>query len=107
MKTISIFVLLGALVGAIAASLIVPPTLSWYNESGFLSQPANGQVQALVNIPQVIRYTTTRLIKGQLIGTAVGGLLGLVVGIMAARTGTRRRVAAPAPSPAVPRPPPA
>ena len=107
MKTILIFVLLGGLAGAVAASLIVPPTLSWYNESGFLSQPQNGQVQALVNIPQVIRYTTTRLIKGQLIGTSVGALLGLVVGILAARGGSRRRLAAsaPPPSPVAPRPP--
>ncbi|MEP6802430.1 MAG: hypothetical protein ABJC07_10860 [Acidobacteriota bacterium] len=106
MKTILIFILLGGLVGAVAASLIVPPTLSWYNESGFLSQPQNGQVQALVNIPQVIRYTTTRLIKGQLIGTSVGALLGLAVGILAAR-GSRRRTtaAAAAAGPAVPRPP--
>ncbi|MEP7133124.1 MAG: hypothetical protein ABI914_08150 [Acidobacteriota bacterium] len=109
MKTILIFALLGALVGAVAASLIVPPTLSWYNESGFLSQPQNGQVQALVNIPQVIRYTTTRLIKGQLIGSGVGALLGLAVGIMAARAGGRRRVTvsspAPTPASAAPRPP--
>ncbi|MDQ2869645.1 MAG: hypothetical protein M3S32_02805 [Acidobacteriota bacterium] len=103
MKTVMIFVLFGGLLGAIAASLIVPPTLSWYNESGFLSQGQNGQVQALVNIPQVIHYTTTRLIKGQLIGTIAGAVLGLVVGILAARGGSRRAV--PAASPSVPRPP--
>jgi hypothetical protein len=103
MKTALIFTLLGALLGVVGASLIIPPTLSWYNESGFLSQPQGGQVQALVNIPQVIRYTTTRLIKGQLIGGILGAAGGLLVGILAARAGRQKPVATP--SPAVPRPP--
>jgi hypothetical protein len=103
MKTALIFTLLGALLGVVGASLIIPPTLSWYNESGFLSQPQGGQVQALVNIPQVIRYTTTRLIKGQLIGGILGAAGGLLVGILAARARRQRPVAPPAP--AVPRPP--
>ncbi len=93
MKTVLILVLFGALLGAAAASVIVPPTLSWYNEAGFLSQQA-GQVQALVNIPQVIRYTTTRLIKGQLIGAAIGAAVFLVLGMFAVRGGGRRREAA-------------
>jgi gas vesicle protein len=102
MKTILIFVLLGAVLGAAAASIIVPPTLSWYNEAGFLSQSGQAsQVQALVNIPQVIRYATSRLIRGQLIGAAVGAVAFLVIGILAASRG-RGRVA---PIPASPRPP--
>lgn len=102
MKTALIFLLLGAILGIVAASLIVPAGLSWYNEAGFLSQSQNGQVQALVNIPQVIRYATTRLIKGQLIGGILGAAVGLVIGILSARAGSRRRVA---PAPAVPQPP--
>ena len=87
MKTVTIFVLFGAIVGAAAASLIVPPTLSWYNEAGFVSRGT--QVQALVNVPEVVRYATSRLIKGQLIGAGVGAVVFLVFGIMAA--GRRRR----------------
>jgi hypothetical protein len=103
MKTALIFTLLGALLGVVGASILIPPTLSWYNESGFLSQPQGGQVQALVNIPQVIRYTTTRLIKGQLIGGILGGVGGLLVGILSARGRRQRPVATPGPT--VPRPP--
>jgi hypothetical protein len=43
MKGILIWILAGALLGIVAASFIVPPMLSWYNEAGYLSkseQPA-------------------------------------------------------------------
>lgn len=99
MKTVLIFTLTGALLGVAAASYVVPKGLSWYNEAGFLSQPQNGQVQALVNLPQVIRYTTDRLIKGQMIGGILGAVLFFVFGIFAARTGSRRRSAAPLAAP--------
>jgi hypothetical protein len=98
-KTVLIFTLTGALLGVAAASYVVPRGLSWYNEAGFLSQPQNGQVQALVNLPQVIRYTTDRLIRGQLIGGIAGAILFFVFGVLAARAGSRRRrISAPVPA---------
>ena len=82
MKGILIWVLAGALVGIVAASFIVPPMLSWYNEAGYLSQ--GGQPAAMVNLPQVVRYSTNKLIMGQAIGAAIGAAaffaLGLVFG---------------------------
>ena len=47
MKGAVIWILAGALAGIVAASFIVPPMLSWYNEAGFLSQ--GGQAAAMVN----------------------------------------------------------
>jgi hypothetical protein len=58
-----VFVLTGALLGIAIASLVVPPALSWYSTPGGLPQGA--QIQALVQIPEVIRYSTGRLIRGQ------------------------------------------
>jgi hypothetical protein len=98
MKTVLIFLLLGALLGAAAASWVVPPALSWYNEPGALQK--SGQVQALVNVPEVIRYTTNRLIKGQAIGAAIGAAVGLVIGTFTASSGRKRRRTAEAPPPA-------
>ena len=101
MKTVTIFFLVGAILGAAVATLIVPPTLSWYNEAGFLSQSGQtSQVQALVNIPQVIRYATTRLIRGQLIGAGIGAVAFLILGIIVASKGRSRsaQVSAPRPS---------
>lgn len=87
MKTVLIFVLLGALLGVAAASLLVPPALSWYNEPGALQK--GGQVQAIVNVPEVIRYTTDRLIKSQAIGGGIGAVVGFVVGLFAAVRGRK------------------
>ena len=50
MKGILIWVLAGALLGIAAASVIVPPMLSWYNEAGYLSQ--GSQPAAMVNLPR-------------------------------------------------------
>jgi len=82
-KTILIFVLLGALAGIAAASFIVPPALSWYTEPGGL--PHGTPIQALVQIPEVIRYATGRLIRGQIIGGGIGAAIGLILGIMTVR----------------------
>ena len=95
MKTVVIFVLLGALLGVAAASFVVPPALSWYNEPGALQK--SGQVQALVNVPEVIRYTTDRLIKSQAIGAGIGAIVGLIAGLFAGR---RKRPAAATAAPA-------
>jgi hypothetical protein len=92
MKTTVIFVLAGALVGAIVASFIVPPALAWYTSPGGLPQGA--QIQAVVQIPEVIRYATTHLIRGQAIGAVLGAVVGLVVGLFAHAPARRRPVAA-------------
>jgi len=84
-KTTTIFVLLGALLGIVAASYIVPPALSWYTEPGGL--PHSGDVQALVQIPSVIKYATSKLIFGQFVGAIVGAIVGLVIGILFVRRG--------------------
>jgi hypothetical protein len=78
-KTTVILMLLGALIGIVLASYIVPPALSWYTAPGGL--PQGTQIQALVQIPDVIKYATGRLIRGQLIGAGIGAVAGLALGI--------------------------
>jgi hypothetical protein len=75
MKNAVIVTLVGAFLGIVAASLLVPPLLGWYTAPGGLPQGA--QVQAVVQIPEVIRYATSKLLLGQTIGGAVGAALGL------------------------------
>jgi hypothetical protein len=93
MKTMLILMLSGALVGIVAASFIVPPALAWYTAPGGLPQGA--QIQAVVQIPEVIRYATTRLMHGQAIGAAIGGGIGLILGV-AFRGRKPQKAAAPA-----------
>jgi hypothetical protein len=83
MKNALILMLSGALVGAAAASLLVPPMLSWYTSPGGLPQGA--QIQAVVQIPEVVRYVTSRLLWGQAIGAIIGAVLGLAVSLMIGR----------------------
>jgi hypothetical protein len=79
MKMTLILMLAGALIGVVVASFIVPPALAWYTAPGGL--PQGTQIQALVQIPEVIRYATGRLLHGQLIGGAIGAGLGLIGGL--------------------------
>ena len=91
MRATLVLMLVGAIVGAVIASFVVPPALAWYSSPGGLPQGA--QIQAVVQIPEVIRYATSHLIRGQLIGAAIGAALGLVVGIVLSIP-TRRHVPA-------------
>jgi hypothetical protein len=88
-KTTLILVLVGAIVGAVIASYVVPPALAWYTAPGGL--PEGAQIQAVVQIPEVIRYATGKLIRGQLIGAAIGATVGLVLGIMLGFRGRSRK----------------
>jgi hypothetical protein len=85
MKTVLILLLTGALVGVSAASFLVPPMLSWYTSPGGLPQGA--QIQAVVQIPEVIRYATSKLLWGQTIGGGMGAFVGLLVGLLLRRKG--------------------
>jgi hypothetical protein len=91
MKTTLILILAGAMIGIVAASVIVPPALAWYSSPGGLPQGA--QIQAVVQIPEVIRYATSHLLRGQLIGAVIGAAIGLAIGIFTNVPARRRQLA--------------
>ena len=95
LKTVLVFMMTGALLGVVIASFLVPPILSWYNEPGAIAP--GRQVETLCNLPELIRYTSTRLIRGQLIGAVLGAFLFMIPGVMTVR---RRTAMAPAEVPA-------
>ncbi|HLK11754.1 MAG TPA: hypothetical protein VKW76_10270 [Candidatus Binatia bacterium] len=84
-KTLVTFALAGALVGAIGASVVVPPVLSWYNATGAIAPGKS--VETLCNVPELIRYATRRLLLGQMIGAGVGAAGAVALGVLY----TRRR----------------
>ena len=79
MRMTLLLTLAGALIGVLAASFIVPPALAWYTSPGGLPQGA--QVSSVVQIPEVIRYATTKLLHWQLFGAAIGAAAGLLAGM--------------------------
>jgi len=94
-KTVLVFMLVGALLGAVAASFVVPPMLSWYNEPGSIAPGKD--VQTLCNLPELIRYTSNRLLLGQLVGAGLGILVSIFPAVSVVRR--RSRVVTPAPAP--------
>ena len=83
MRTVFVFMLVGAIVGAVVASFIVPPVLAWYNAPGAISP--GKQVETLCNLPDLIRYTSKRLLLGQAIGAVVGAIVFLFPGLAVSR----------------------
>ena len=83
MKTVLVFMLVGAVAGAVAASFIVPPVLSWYSEPA--AKEPGKQVETICDPAYMVRYTASWLLRGQLIGAALGALLLLYPGIATAR----------------------
>jgi hypothetical protein len=72
--------------------------LSWYNEAGYLAK--GGQPAAMVNLPDVVRYATTRLLRGQAIVAAAGAVIFLVLGLaVGSRSGRRTGAHPPPPAP--------
>jgi len=67
----------GAIVGMLMASVVVPPLLVWYNEPGAITP--GRQTEMICNIPTLIHYTTQRLLLGQAIGAVLGAILFLVI----------------------------
>ena len=95
MKTVLVYMMVGAILGVIVASFVVPPVLAWYNEPGQISP--GKPVETLCNLPDLIRYASRRLLWGQLIGAGVGAVVFLFPGVFAMQ---RRRRQAEAAAPA-------
>src|ERR1044071_4758934 len=95
MQLTLILALAGALLGGTIASFVVPPALAWYTSPGGLPQGA--QIQAVVQIPEVIRYATTRLLHGQLIGAGIGAAIGPTAGLFVSMRPRPVVIHAPAP----------
>lgn len=102
MKTVVIFMLGGALLGIAVASLVVPPALAWYSSPGGLPQGA--QIQAIVQISEVIRYSTSKLIQWQLVGAAIGAAAGITAGVLYNRKSKPKSPNSDIPLPAAERP---
>jgi len=89
-KKLLLYVLSGALLGDIAAMIVAPAILVWYET------PADPG--ALCNCVTTVRTTTSHFIRGQLIGALTGMVLLLIIGILILRAQSRRQPPAQAPA---------
>jgi hypothetical protein len=93
-KTVLNFMLAGALLGNWVASLVAPRYQVWNN-----SAPLASVTQC--NLPEVIQSTASDLVHAQLIGSGIGAVAFLVLGILFLRFRSKKQQATP-PPPAAP-----
>lgn len=92
LRAVLSFIVGGAMVGVVVASVVGPKFLTWYNTPG-----GTGTVVAQCECAKLTRQVADEVIAYQLTGAAVGGGLGLALGI--GFTVWRRRRAKPAATP--------
>src|SRR5258708_31291780 len=79
LKTVGVFAAVGAIIGNVLATAISPRFLTWYNT------PGAGSVQTICNIEQMSQHIFSQLIEAQLVGSAIGMVLFIVVGVLVVR----------------------
>jgi len=94
-KTVLTFMLAGALLGNLVATFLAPSFMEWYNSTPLASQ-------TMCNLPQVVRDVTGQLIRTQFIGSGIGAVVFLVLGIVFMRTQAKRQKAVPPQPPVTP-----
>jgi hypothetical protein len=75
LKTVLTFMLAGAFLGNVVATLAAPSFMQWYNSTSLATQ-------TMCNLPQVVRDVTSQLIRAQLIGSGIGAVAFLVLGVL-------------------------
>jgi hypothetical protein len=93
LKTVLTFMLAGALLGNLVATFVAPSFMEWYNSTPLASQ-------TMCNLPQVVRDVTSQLIRTQFIGSGIGAVVFLVLGIVFLRAQAKRQKALPPQPPA-------
>ena len=90
MKTTIILMFSGAFAGIVIASFVHRRRSRTPPPGGL---PQGAQIQAVVQIPEVIKYATASLIRGQAIGAVIGAAAGLALGIFLGISGRRKPAA--------------
>jgi hypothetical protein len=87
-KRVLVFMLCGALVGQVVATLIAPGIITWWNT------PGTGAAQSICDLPAIFHKSIDSLVRAQLIGASVGAGIFMILGIVVTRAmGHRTREA--------------
>lgn len=82
LKRISVWTLIGAVLGAVVATVVGPGMVAWYN--------APGSGTALCNCAEIIRSTADSLVHAQLIGAGAGAAVFLILSIVLSVRGRKK-----------------
>jgi gas vesicle protein len=92
LKRLFLSLLIGAMAGDVITVLFAPNALTWF------ATPGTGT--ALCNCAETARETAQSLVRAQLVGTGIGGLVGMVLGeLISAVWRSRKKKAAPVVAP--------
>ncbi|WP_224363474.1 hypothetical protein [Hyalangium versicolor] len=91
LKTLLTFMLAGAFIGNVVASFTAPYFMAWYNSTSLATE-------TVCNLPEVVRTISSDLFRAQLIGSGIGAVAFLVLGILFVRARARKQRATPPPT---------
>lgn len=89
LKRLLFSLLIGAMAGDVLTVLFAPSALTWF------ATPGTGT--ALCNCAETAKETAQALVRAQLVGTAIGGLVGMVLGELFSALWRSRKKKAPGP----------
>ena len=90
-KRVSMFMLLGAVLGDAVGTLVARSFIPWYWSPG----EAIKNTQQLINVPDMVRSTIDAMVRDQLIGAGVGAAGFAVLGVLLVRTLDKRKAGTP------------
>jgi hypothetical protein len=86
-KRVSMFILLGAVLGDAVGTLVARSFIPWYWSPG----EAINNTQQLINVPDMVRSTIDAMVRYQMIGASVGAVAFAVLGFLLFRTLDKRK----------------
>jgi glycerol uptake facilitator-like aquaporin len=97
LKSVLTFMLAGAFLGNLVATFVAPGFMEWYNSSSLATQ-------TMCNLPEVIQKVTSQFIQAQFIGSGIGAVIFLVLGIVFVQARAKKQSAPPPPASTPPPP---
>jgi hypothetical protein len=97
LKTVVIFMFGGAFLGNLVASLVMPRYIAWNNDAPLATQQQ-------CKLVEVIPSVTSDLIGYQLMGSGIGAVIFLVLGLVFLQARARKQKSTPPPTAPTPTP---
>jgi uncharacterized membrane protein len=91
LKTVLTFMLGGAFLGNMVVTLAAPSIMAWYNSTSLAKE-------TVCNLQQVVEDVTSQFIFAQFIGSGIGAVAFLALGILFIRARAKKQQSTPPPA---------